>query len=228
MEKIYEGKTKDVYKLPDGNILLQFKDDACGKDGVFDPGENQVGLTISGKGRAGLILSEFFFRRINAEGWLTHFIDCDHEKAQMTVRPATSFGNGIECICRYKAYGSFIRRFGGYIEEGTPLDSLAEITLKDDKRGDPFICEQALAVCGITTPGETQRLYKLTEEISAFIRDTLAEKGLELIDIKLEFGKDEKGNIMLIDEVSGDIMRVFRDGKSVDPIESARILTGDN
>ena len=48
MKKIYEGKTKDVYSLDNGNVLLKFKDDCTGKDGVFDPGENSVGLTIEG------------------------------------------------------------------------------------------------------------------------------------------------------------------------------------
>ena len=47
MEKIYEGKTKTVYSLENGNVLLKFKDDCTGKDGVFDPGENTVGSTFS-------------------------------------------------------------------------------------------------------------------------------------------------------------------------------------
>jgi len=88
MKEVYKGKTKDVYALDDGNYMLQFKDDACGKDGRFDPGENQVGLRIDGKGRAGLQLSDFFFKAINAAGYPTHFIGCDIDKAQMTVRPA--------------------------------------------------------------------------------------------------------------------------------------------
>lgn len=54
MEKIYTGKTKDVYKLENGNVCLKFKDDVTGKDGVFDPGENQVGLTIEGAGNEAL------------------------------------------------------------------------------------------------------------------------------------------------------------------------------
>ncbi|MBF1045248.1 MAG: phosphoribosylaminoimidazolesuccinocarboxamide synthase, partial [Peptostreptococcus sp.] len=44
MNKIYTGKTKDVFEIDDKNVLLKFKDDVTGKDGVFDPGENQVGL----------------------------------------------------------------------------------------------------------------------------------------------------------------------------------------
>ena len=107
MDKIYQGKTKDVYRLPDGNCLLQFKDDACGENGVFDPGANQTIGEIKGKGKAVLQLSDFFFKKINAAGFPTHFVDCDIDKAQMTVKPATMFGKGIEVVCRYCAMGSF-------------------------------------------------------------------------------------------------------------------------
>ncbi|MFA7462469.1 MAG: phosphoribosylaminoimidazolesuccinocarboxamide synthase, partial [Anaerovoracaceae bacterium] len=72
MQKIYTGKTKDVYRTSDGNYLLQFKDDVTGTDGVFDPGANTVGLTIEGAGRAGLRLTRFFFEKINAAGIPTH------------------------------------------------------------------------------------------------------------------------------------------------------------
>ena len=54
MQKIYTGKTKDVFSLENGNVLLKFKDDCTGKDGKFDPGENSVGLTIEGIGKANL------------------------------------------------------------------------------------------------------------------------------------------------------------------------------
>ena len=66
MKKIYEGKTKDVYSLDNGNVLLKFKDDCTGKDGVFDPGENSVGLTIEGVGDVNLRMSIYFFEKINA------------------------------------------------------------------------------------------------------------------------------------------------------------------
>ncbi|MCL2036849.1 MAG: phosphoribosylaminoimidazolesuccinocarboxamide synthase, partial [Oscillospiraceae bacterium] len=197
MKQVYDGKTKTVYELPGGDYLLQFKDDACGKDGVFDPGENQVGLTIDGKGKAGLRLSEFFFGRINAAGFPTHFISCDVEKATMTVRPAVMFGKGIEVVCRYKAFGSFIRRYGDYITEGTPLGGLVEITLKDDERGDPLVTREILAALNILRAEEHDVLVKLAGEICELIKDECAAKGLELIDLKLEFGRDKTSTIML-------------------------------
>ena len=66
MKLVYKGKTKDVYQNDNGEIVLYFKDDMTGKDGVFDPGENQVGLTVEGSGKAGLQMSSYLFEKINA------------------------------------------------------------------------------------------------------------------------------------------------------------------
>ena len=121
MEKIYVGKTKDVYKLDNGNVLLKFKDDCTGKDGVFDPGENAVGLTIEGIGKANLETSIHFFEILKDAGSKTHYVSATVEDATREVLPATVFGKGLEVICRLVATGSFIRRYGDYIEDGTPL-----------------------------------------------------------------------------------------------------------
>ena len=115
MEKIYTGKTKDVYKLENGNVLLKFKDDCTGKDGVFDPGENTVGLTIEGIGKANLKSSVYYFEMLKKAGIKTHYVSADIENATMEVLPATVFGHGLEVICRLVATGSFIRRYGEYI-----------------------------------------------------------------------------------------------------------------
>ena len=104
---VYTGKTKDVFALENGNYLLKFKDDCTGKDGVFDPGENAVGLTIEGVGDVNLRMSVYFFEKINAAGIRTHFVSADLAKTTMEVLPAKVFGKGLEVICRYKAVGSF-------------------------------------------------------------------------------------------------------------------------
>ena len=79
MKKIYEGKTKDVYELEDGNYLLKFKDDVTGEDGVFDPGANQVGMTMEGAGRAALKLTSLFFERLKEKNIPTHHISSNIE-----------------------------------------------------------------------------------------------------------------------------------------------------
>ena len=111
MKKVYVGKTKDVYELDNGNVMLKFKDDCTGKDGVFDPGENSVGLTIEGIGRANLETSVYYFELLKKAGVKTHYVGANLDDATMEVLPAKVFGHGLEVICRLKATGSFIRRY---------------------------------------------------------------------------------------------------------------------
>ena len=225
MKLVYKGKTKDVYALADGNYLLQFKDDVTGVDGVFDPGANTVGLTIDGAGRAGLKLTKLFFERLKWEGIPTHYIDCDIDAATMTVEPAAMFGNGLEVICRYRAVGSFMRRYGMYAKEGQQLDAFVEVTLKDDESQDPPINEDALHMLGILTRDEYAVLKDLTVKISDIVKDELAKKGIELYDIKLEFGRiGEDKQIALIDEISGGNMRAYKDGKYIEPMMLEKMM----
>ena len=225
MKLINRGKTKDVYELEDGNYLLKFKDDVTGEDGVFDPGANTVGLTIEGAGRSGLKLSKHFFEILKEEGIPTHYIDSNIDDATMTVKPAEVFGYGLEVICRYRAVGSFIRRYGLYATEGQILDAFVEITLKDDKRQDPPITEDALHMLEILSHDEYKILKELTIKISNIIKEELAKKDIELYDIKLEFGKiGENEEIALIDEISGGSMRAYKDGKYVEPLELEKLI----
>ena len=217
-ELIYTGKTKDVYKLDNGNCLLKFKDDCTGKDGVFDPGENSVGLTIEGVGDVNLRMSIYFFEKINAAGIKTHYVSADLANTTMEVLPAKVFGKGLEVICRNKAVGSFIRRYGALIESGADLPSYVETTLKDDEKGDPLITKDALVAIGVMTEEQYEDLKDMTQKITKIVADDLAEKGMELYDIKFEFGYDPQGRVMLIDEVASGNMRVYKNGEYIDPM----------
>ncbi|MFD1205533.1 phosphoribosylaminoimidazolesuccinocarboxamide synthase [Sporosarcina contaminans] len=224
MNLVYQGKTKDVYKLTDGNVLLKFKDDVTGEDGVFDPGANTVGLTIEGAGKSGLRMTKYFFEELEAKGVPTHYIDADLDEVSMTVKPATVFGKGLEVICRFRAVGSFLRRYGAYCEEGQPLDAFVEVTIKDDDRNDPPISQNALEELRILTKDEYEILEALTKKISRIVKEDLSAKGLDLYDIKLEFGRDALGNVMLIDEISGGNMRVYKDGQYIAPLDLEKLL----
>lgn len=227
MEKVYQGKTKDVYKLENGNYLLKFKDDVTGTDGVFDPGANTVGLTIEGIGKAGLRLTEMFFEKINAAGIPTHFVSADIEAGTMEVLPAQVFGKGLEVVLRYKAVGSFLRRYGMYCKDGQDLDAFVEITLKDDDREDPPITEDALAMLGLLTHEEYATLKEATKKIAVIVRDELKKKGIDLYDIKFEFGRvGEDRHIALIDEISGGNMRAYKDGVYVEPMKLEQMMLG--
>ncbi|WP_342514164.1 phosphoribosylaminoimidazolesuccinocarboxamide synthase [Sporosarcina sp. FSL K6-1522] len=225
MELLYKGKTKDVYKLDGNNVLLKFKDDVTGEDGVFDPGANTVGLTIEGAGQSGLRMTKFFFEKLAEKSIPTHYVAADIDEVTMTVKSAQMFGRGLEVICRYRAVGSFLRRYGAYCEEGQALDAFVEVTLKDDDRNDPPITQDGLAQLGILTAEEYVTLEALTKEISGVVKEELAAKGLELYDIKLEFGRDGvTGDIMLIDEISGGNMRVYKDGVYITPMELEKLV----
>ena len=225
MELLAKGKTKDVYELPNGNLLLQFKDTVTGKDGVFDPGANQVGLTVDGAGHAGLRLTRFFFEAIKKHKIPTHFVDSNEEENTMEVKKAEMFGNGIEVICRYKAVGSFHRRYGMYVEEGADLPAYVEITLKDDERQDPLITKDGLEVLGIMSAEEYEEIVELTRRITEIVSAILAQKELTLYDIKLEFGRTgEDGAITLIDEISGGNMRVYKGDEYVNPLNIPDLL----
>ncbi len=229
MEVIYRGKTKDVYDKGDGNYLLKFKDDVTGTDGVFDPGANTVGLSIEGAGKAGLRLTKFFFEKINSAGIPTHFVDADIKNSTMTVKPARVFGEGVEVIIRYRAVGSFYRRYGRYCTEGQKLDSYVEVTLKDDDRNDPLITDDALEMLDIMDKEEYQVLKELTQKIGAIVKEELAKKDLELYDIKFEFGRiGPEGTIALIDEISGGNMRAFKGERQVEPLELEEIMLSDD
>jgi len=220
MEKklVYTGKTKNVYALENGNYLLEFKDDCTGKDGVFDPGMNEVGLTIEGVGDVNLRMSIYFFEKINAAGIRTHFIRADLNDTTMEVRPAKVFGKGLEVICRHKAVGSFIRRYGDYIEEGADLPAYVEMTFKDDAKGDPLVTKDGLIVLGVMTDQQYEDIKSMTQRITQIVADEMKARGMVLYDIKFEYGYDADGKVMLIDEIASGNMRVYKDGEYVDPM----------
>ncbi|MBC8589080.1 phosphoribosylaminoimidazolesuccinocarboxamide synthase [Paratissierella segnis] len=225
MNLVYKGKTKDVYALENGNYLLKFKDEVTGENGVFDPGANTVGLTIEGMGKSGLRLTKFFFEKLKDLDIPTHYINSSIEDATMTVLPAKMFGKGVEVICRYRAVGSFLRRYGLYAKEGQVLDAYVEVTLKDDLRNDPLITNEALEMLGIMTKKEYDVLVELTKRIGNIVKDELAKKGLELYDIKFEFGRvGDDNHIALIDEISGGNMRAYKDGEYIEPLKLEELM----
>ena len=222
MELVYKGKTKDVYKLGDGNVLLKFKDDVTtDADGNFDPGANSIGGAISGMGLASLRMSAYYFSLLHEKGVPTHFISADIAGAGMTVKPAEKFGaDNLEVICRFRAIGSFYRRYKAYCKEGMELDALVEFTLKDDALGDPFIDKYALMQLKIVSEYEYVTLVTMAKHIASILKADLAEKGLELYDAKFEFGKIN-GEIVLMDEISPGNFRAYKGSKWIQPLELA-------
>ena len=224
MKKVYEGKTKDVYELENGNVLLKFKDDCTGKDGVFDPGENTVGLTIEGIGKANLETSVYYFELLKKNGIKTHYVSANVDDATMEVLPGKVFGHGLEVICRLVATGSFIRRYGEYIENGTRIPGgYVECTFKNDALGDPLVTGEGLAALGVMSEELFASMKEQTLKITKIVADDLKSIGLDLWDIKFEFGYNN-GEVILIDEIASGNMRVYKGSEIVTPVELTKLI----
>ena len=224
MKKLYAGKTKDVYALDNGNVCLKFKDDCTGKDGKFDPGENSVGLTIDGIGRANLETSIYYFELLKKNGIKTHYVSADLDNTTMEVLPGKVFGHGLEVICRLVATGSFIRRYGEYIADGTVLDGgYVECTFKNDAKGDPLVTGEGLVALGVMSYEMFESMKEQTLKITKIVADDLKSIGLDLWDIKFEFGYNGD-EVILIDEIASGNMRVYKDGVIVDPVELTKFI----
>ena len=221
---VYTGKTKNVYELPNGNYLLKFKDDCTGADGVFDPGMNTVGLTIEGVGDVNLRMTDYFFNIINAKGIRTHFVKANFKDTTMEVLPAKVFGNGLEVICRHKAVGSFYRRYGEYCKLGQDLPAYVEMTFKNDEKGDPLVTKDCLEILGIMTPEQYDTIKEMTQQITQIVADEMKKRGMELYDIKFEYGYDKDGKVMLIDEIASGNMRVYKDSKYIEPMTLSELF----
>lgn len=225
MKLLCDGKTKAVYELDQDKCLLEFKDDITGEEGRIDPGSNFVLGKLEGKGKSSLKMSQHFFRLLQEQDIPSHYIDSDLDKNNMLVWKAQTFGRGLEIICRFKAYGSFLRRYALYAREFQALDALIEITLKDDERGDPLINDESLIQLGLLTSEELASIKALAHKTAKIIKEDLEAKGLELVDIKFEFGRVGQ-EIVVIDDISGDNMRVFRDRVQLPPRELSELVTG--
>lgn len=214
--KLYKkGKTKDVYLLDDGNYLLKFKDTVTGHPGgEKDPGGNSVVGEVEGVGRNAIRTTVYFFELLKKNNIPTHYVSSRPDNNEMTVRPAAVFGKGLEFVYRFTATGSFVKRFGDYCKDGDRID-VFEVTLKDDERNDPPVTKEILSALKLLTEEQYESIKSQTRQICEVIKADLKKKGLDLIDIKLEFG-NVGNSVMLIDEISGGNMRVYKDGKKLD------------
>ena len=223
MKTIYNGKTKTVLlDEATGNYFLFFKDDATGENGVFDPGSNTVGGSVSGKGKTGLAISKYFFEVMKKHGIPTHYLGADTDKCLMQVRNVTV--PKLEFVLRYFTAGSMCRRFT--LEQGIPFDPpYLEVTLKDDDQGDPLISERLCIMKGLLKEGEHQKALDLLVRVGEVLKAELKDLGLKLIDFKVEFGFDENRNICIADEITPDIWRVKDESGNIpNQIDCARLI----
>ena len=206
-------------------IHQQMKANAS-KDPQPRSGDLRKALNI---GKANLETSVYYFEMLKKAGIKTHYVSADLANATMEVLSAECFGKaqgggGLEVICRLVATGSFIRRYGEYIKDGTPLPGgYVECTFKNDEKGDPLVTGEGLVALKVMTEDMFKSLKDQTLKITKIVADDLKSIGLDLWDIKFEFGY-HNGEVVLIDEIASGNMRVYKDGKIVDPIELTKLI----
>lgn len=211
---IYQGKSKDVYKLDEGRLEFYFKDAFTGRvvkgKTIIDPGSDSVAGKISGKGKVSCAVSTHFFKLFTAKGVPNHYIETTGPNT-MVIKPAELFRiqglYNLEFVYRNNASGSFTRRYP-FVPEGKDLHGLIEVTTKGD--ADQLIVDDALVELGIMTSQELAEAKELIKQINKIVKVEFTKKGLHLIDGKVEIGKID-GKINLIDDVTPDVFRVCKE-----------------
>ena len=215
-ELLYEGKAKRLFLTDDENLVIsEFKDDLTAFNGEKKSSE-------AGKGALNNKISTELFKLLDSKGIQTHFVKILddnhmlHKKADVIL---------IEVIVRNIATGSLTRTLG--IEDGKVLPfTLVEFDYKDDDLGDPKLNDQhALILELVEHQDELDKLRRVARQINDILKPYFEEKGLNLVDFKLEFGKDKDGNIILIDEISPDNCR-FWDIESGEKMDKDRFRQG--
>lgn len=222
MELEYDGKTKRILRNGKG-LVLKFKDTVVGdSSGSVDPGGNIVVDEVEGKAEASAQTSAHFFTLLEEEGVSTHFLEV---LSPTEIRIQETERYRLEVIYRRRAYGSFLSRYGGYVEPFQELD-LVEFSLKDDDLRDPFLTEKAVLKLDLASEDEVREMKRIIRKVASIINDYLEDFELQLVDMKLEFG-ELNDEILVIDEISGDTMRVYDPGikKILNQVELAKKLT---
>lgn len=214
MEKgqlMYEGKAKKVFATNDDNLVIIYYKDAAT---AFNA--EKVG-TIDQKGVINNEIATILYSLLEKHGIKTHFRKKLSEREQLcekvTIIP-------LEFIVRNIIAGSMAKRLG--IVEGTNTrEPIFEICLKNDSLGDPLINDHHAVALELTTHTELANLYKLSGKINDILRTEFASRGITLVDFKIEFGRDNQGNIILADEISPDTCRLW-DSKTQKKLDKDR------
>ena len=198
-ELLYEGKAKTVYATdnPD-ELLVYFKDDATAGNGA----KHDI---IAGKGIINNKISEFFFKQLKDRGIKSHFVEKAGER-EMVVKKLDMIK--LEIVVRNIIAGSLVKRLG--LPEGTPLAvPIVEYYYKSDELGDPMLNRYHILALNLAKIDELNQIEHVAFSINTILRELLKAKNVDLIDFKLEFGRDKEGMVLLADEISPDNCRFW-------------------
>lgn len=215
-ELLYEGKAKKLFSTDDDNLVIsEFKDDLTAFNGEKKSSE-------AGKGALNNKISTELFKLLEAKGIQTHFVKMLDDNHMLHTKVDVIL---IEVIVRNIATGSLSRNLG--IKDGTVLPfTLVEFDYKNDALGDPKLNDQHALILGLVDyQDELDKLRRMARQVNDILKPYFSDKGLNLVDFKLEFGKDRSGNIILIDEISPDNCR-FWDVESGEKMDKDRFRQG--
>jgi len=214
----YEGKAKRVYATADPDLYrVEYKDDAT----AYNAAKRG---TIAGKGEMNAAITATLMRHLETEGIRTHFVAQLGPNEQLVRRVEIV---PVEVIVRNRAAGSFAARYG--VEEGPDLDPIViEWCLKSDALGDPPMNDATAVALGFATEDQLEALFEGAIAVNEALRPFFAERGLDLVDFKLEFGTDADGQLLLADEISPDTCRLWdlESGERLDKDRFRRDLGG--
>ena len=196
---IYEGKAKQVYSTDDENlVIIHYKDDATAGNGVKKG-------TIKDKGIINNKITAKLFSVLEKNGIRTHFKEMLNDRDQLCEKLEIV---PLEVIVRNVITGSMAKRVG--IADGTiPKTTIFEICYKNDEYGDPLINDYHAVAMGLATFDELRYIYETTSKINDLLKKVFDEEGITLVDFKIEFGKNSKGEILLADEITPDTCRLW-------------------
>ncbi|MFB3165150.1 phosphoribosylaminoimidazolesuccinocarboxamide synthase [Neobacillus sp. 179-J 1A1 HS] len=198
-ELLYEGKAKRIFSTDEEQtVLIEYKDSATAFNG-------QKKADITGKGRLNNEITSLLFLKLQEQGIPSHFIKRISETEQLVKRVTII---PLEVVVRNIAAGSLSKRLG--IQEGKALTKpLVEFYLKNDDLGDPLLTTEHVYELNLATEEELNILKEKALKINTVLSSFFTELGINLIDFKLEFGKDNEGEILLADEISPDTCRLW-------------------
>lgn len=198
-EMLYEGKAKQIFRTENENeVIVHYKDDATAFNG-------EKKAQIDNKGILNNAITSMIFEMLNKEGIKTHFIEKLNERDQLCKKVSIV---PLEVIVRNVAAGSMAKRLG--LEEGYKLKTTVfELSYKDDELGDPLINDYHAVGIGATTFEELNKIYEITDKINNLLKEFFKKQNIDLIDFKIEFGRDENGEVILADEISPDTCRFW-------------------
>ena len=199
MIQIYEGKAKKVYATENPNeVIIYYKDDATAFNNIKKG-------TIENKGILNHKITTAIFSYLSANGIPTHHIKTIDERTELCKKVDIIL---LEVIVRNTLAGSTAKLLG--IEEGTKLETpIFEICYKKDGLKDPLINDYHAIALNIATREDLDTIYSLTAKINTLLIEFFKKVGINLVDFKIEFGKDSEGNIILADEISPDSCRLW-------------------